>query len=72
MLILCTARPDAKFDGERVIVTIPNGDSDLQIALTVHEATALSKRTGFACNSVVDACRSQAELIAFPQAAGRA
>lgn len=68
MIILTTGKPRAEIEGERVIVTVPSGKDQVQIALSMHDASWLS---GITRRAVMDFlseanCRPAAEVIPFP------
>lgn len=44
-IYLATDQADAKADGNKVILTIPSGETSLQVSLDIHQATMLAQRT---------------------------
>lgn len=70
---IATDLPDAQWNGERVIVTVPSGRDTIEIAFSLHDAIALVHTTKTQTNEAlredllgrpVPAC---AQIIAFPK-----
>lgn len=64
-MFLATEAPRAKFDGERIILTVPSGNSSEQIAMTVHEAMSMAHGVLRAASGAISEANMGAEIIAF-------
>lgn len=62
---LATGHATAKNDGEFVIVSIPSGDSFIEIAMSRNNAIAMAQFTQRAAMEEVEKSRQEAEVVAF-------
>lgn len=72
MTYLATGTPSAKIEGERVLIAIPSGETDIQLSLSLNEAIHLARASQRAAFGQIDSARQQAVIIAFDRAAGGA
>ena len=70
MIALCTGKPAAALDGDRVTARIPSGASTIEIALTPHEAMSLAGALSHAALGKIEAARG-AEVVAFEKREAR-
>lgn len=72
MIILATGRPSAKAEEDHVVVRLPSGKDDVQVALTLDQAFALEQLVRRASIALMDERRANAteatgEVIALPR-----
>lgn len=71
MIALCTGDPTAKVEGEQIVMSFPSGADEVQIALTLHQATYMwnsAKRTVLAAlDGDGFAAPKSAEIVQFPK-----
>ena len=68
MIALATGTPTAAVEGEHVIITIPSGKGDVQIAVTPNQAIHLHRAVRNAAFDVLDDSRTSADVIRFKEA----
>lgn len=70
MLLLATDTPSAKpGDGDQIILTIPNGDTTIQVALTIHQAVAAGEKLRLTVREWLNrpqVAPKSAKLVKFP------
>jgi hypothetical protein len=68
MLLLATGAPSANHTDDRIIITVPNGDTPVSISFTLNEALVLAEMTKRAAVRALDEHHEQARanLITFP------
>lgn len=70
MIALCTDRPSARLENDRVILSIPSGKETLEIALSLNQAMFLWRSTRDSAMLGFDtvASRGGADLLSFCKA----
>ncbi len=63
-MYLQTSHADAKFDGKRIILTIPSGTDSPQVAMSVHQALGMAHILLANANKVLREANRDAEQIA--------
>lgn len=69
-MYLATDVPSAKFDGQRIVLTVPSGNDSPQIAMTLHEAMKMGHSLIRAASSAVTEANREAEIVPFRRRAG--
>jgi hypothetical protein len=72
MITLCTGNPTASANPQQVIVTVPSGAGEIQIAMTPHQAIILQRAARDAAFEALDRCKPEAKIIALHKRRRRA
>lgn len=71
MMILATGRPSAKAEEDHVVIRIPSGKDDVQMALTLDQAFTLEQLIRHASIALMDERRAKSDVagqvIALPR-----
>jgi hypothetical protein len=73
MIALCTGQPSVRHDGDRIIATIPSGNSEIEIALNYGQATRLGETIVRAARAAIyaDNVAASAEIVPLKPKRGR-
>lgn len=70
-MFLATDAPHAKFDGRHIVLTVPSGNTNEQIAMTPHEALSMGHSLLLVASEVLRVANRDteqiAEIVALPR-----